>query len=69
MQKESKFRDEQMYSTFNMGMGFFVVCDKENAEDIVQIAKDADIVGETRKSSKTVTILEKNNKKIVFEGY
>src|SRR3989338_7067007 len=45
MQKESKFTDEQMYSTFNMGMGFFVVCDKENAEDILQIAKDADIVG------------------------
>jgi len=69
MQKESKFTDEQMYSTFNMGMGFFVVCDKENTDDILQIAKDADVVGELRKSSKTTAVLEKNNKKIVFEGY
>src|SRR3989338_1896560 len=67
MQKESGFTDKQMHSTFNMGMGFFVVCDKENAEDILQIAKDADIVGEVKKSTKTMTILEKNNKKIVFE--
>ena len=69
MQKESKFSDGQMYSTFNMGMGFFVVCDKENADDILDIAKDADIVGEVRKSNKMFTVLEKNNKKIVFERY
>lgn len=69
MQKESGFTDERMYSTFNMGMGFFVICDKENAGNILDIAKDADIVGEVRKSNKTITVLEKNNKKIVFEGY
>jgi len=69
MQKESGFTDEQMYKTFNMGMGFFVVCDKENVKDILQAAKDADVVGEVRKSTKTITVLEKNNKKIVFEGY
>lgn len=69
MQKESGFSDEQMYSTFNMGMGFFVVCNKENADDILQIAKGADVVGEVRESIKTITVLEKNNKKIVFEGY
>ena len=69
MQKESKFTDKQMYGTFNMGMGFFVICNKENADDILDIAKDADIVGEVRKSSKTITVLEKNNKKIVFGGY
>ena len=69
MQKESKFSDEEMYSTFNMGMGFFVVCDKGNADDILQIAKDGQIVGEVRKSNKTITVLEKKDKKIVFEGY
>ncbi len=69
MQKESKFTDEQMYSTFNMGMGFFVVCDKENADDILDIAKDADVVGEVKRSNKTSTVLEKSNKKIVFNGY
>jgi len=69
MQKESGFTDGQMYSTFNMGMGFFVVCNKEEADDILGIAKEADVVGEVRKSNKTMTILEKNNKKIVFDGY
>ena len=69
MQKESKFSDEEMYKTFNMGMGFFIVCRRENADGILQIAKDAQIVGEVRKSNKTVTVLEKNNRKISFEGY
>ncbi|MBI2651946.1 hypothetical protein HYX00_00650 [Candidatus Woesearchaeota archaeon] len=69
MQKESGFSDEQMYKTFNMGMGFFVICDKENADDILNISKDADVVGEVRKSNATRTVLEKNNKKVVFEGY
>ncbi|MBI2649842.1 hypothetical protein HYX04_00850 [Candidatus Woesearchaeota archaeon] len=69
MQKESGFSDEQMYKTFNMGMGFFVVCSREDADDILNIAKDADVVGDVRKSNKTITILEKNNKKIVFKDY
>ena len=69
MQKESGFTDGQMHSAFNMGMGFFVVCNKEDADDILGIAKEADVVGEVRKSSKTITILEKNNKKIVFWEY
>ena len=69
MQKVSKFSDKEMYGTFNMSMGFFVVCRKGNVEDILQIAKDADVVGDVRKSNKTVTVLEKNNKKIVFEEY
>ena len=69
MQKESGFTDEHMYKTFNMGMGFFAICNKEDVDDILDIAKDGDIVGEVRKSNKTVTVLEKNNKKIVFEGY
>ncbi len=69
MQVESGFSDEQMYRTFNMGMGFFVVCGKENADDILSIVKDAAVVGEVSKSNKTVTVLEKNKKKIIFEGY
>ena len=69
MQKESKFSTEQMYRTFNMGMGFFAVCNKEDADNILQIAKNGNVVGEVRKSNKTMTVLEKNNKKVVFEGY
>ena len=69
MQKESKFSDKEMYQRFNMGMGFFIICKSKDAGKILQIAKEADVVGEVRKSSKTITILEKNDKKIVFEGY
>ena len=69
IQKESGFSDEKMYKTFNMGMGFFVLANKENAEDILQISKGAEIVGEAKKSEKTRTVLLKDNKKIVFEGY
>ncbi len=69
MQKESGFSDEEMYKAFNMGMGFFVICGKDDSEDILGISKDASIVGEVRKSNKTMTVLEKNNRKVVFEGY
>ena len=71
IQQESKFSDDKMYSAFNMGMGFFVVAKKENVGHILQIARDAAIVGEVRKNSRseTTTILEIQNKKIMFEGY
>lgn len=71
MKKESKFSDEKMYSTFNMGMGFFIIVNKNDADDVLQTAKDAQIVGEVRKSNvkNTITTLIKGNKKILFEGY
>lgn len=69
IQKESRFSDEEMYRKFNMGMGFFMVCEKENAEDILQRVKGSKIVGDVRKAAETKTILEKNGKRIVFEGY
>lgn len=65
IQKQAKFPDKEMYRKFNMGMGFFIIAEKENAEDILQIVKDAKIVGEVRKAHKTRTILGD----IVFEGY
>src|SRR3989338_52515 len=69
MQKESGFSDKQMYETFNMGMGFFVICKDKDADNILQIAKEGKIIGEVRKSNKIVTVLEKEGKKISFEGY
>ncbi|MBI2108132.1 hypothetical protein HYU10_03725 [Candidatus Woesearchaeota archaeon] len=68
MQQESGFTDEQMYSTFNMGMGFFIIARKEEADDILQAAKDGAVVGEVR-AGKSRTILEKGGKRTVFEGY
>ncbi len=73
VQKEAKFSDEQMYKKFNMGMGFFVIAKKEDADSVVSIAEKykekAKIVGEVREASTTRTILEKAGKRIVFEGY
>jgi len=70
-QKEAKFSDEDMYRKFNMGMGFFLFVDKDDADKALSIAEkfkeQAQIVGEVKKGSNT--ILTKDNKKIVFEGY
>lgn len=70
-QKEAKFKDEQMYKKFNMGMGFFLIVDKDNADKALSIAEKfkekAKIVGEVKKGKGTILI--KDNKKIVFEGY
>jgi len=69
MQRESGFSDEKMYTTFNMGMGFFVIAKKEDTEDVLQKAEDGKVVGEVLKANKTRTVLEKKGKKLVFEGY
>ena len=69
IQKESSLSDEKMYSTYNMGMGFFIIADKADAENIIQSTKDSQIIGEVKKSNKTITILEKDNQKINFERY
>lgn len=69
IQKEAKFSDEEMYRKFNMGMGFFIMVNEDDAEAILKIAKDSKIVGEVKKSDKTRTILKKDEKNIIFEGY
>ena len=69
MQKESCFSDKEMYETFNMGMGFFVICKKKELGKILQVAKEGKVVGEVRKGNKTKTVLVTKGKKIVFEGY
>ena len=69
MQRESRFSDKNMYETFNMGMGFFVICKNKEADKILQTAKEGKVVGEVKKSTGTRTVLEKAGKKIVFEGY
>jgi phosphoribosylformylglycinamidine cyclo-ligase len=68
IQKESKFSDKEMYSRFNMGMGFFVICEKADSEEILKRVKNSRIVGQVRKAAKTRTILKKEED-IIFEGY
>ena len=71
VQKESKFTDEQMYKKFNMGMGFFLIVDKNDADKALSIAEkfkdNAQIIGEVKKGKDTILI--KDDKKIIFEGY
>lgn len=71
VQEESGFRDEQMYKKFNMGMGFFLIVDKDDADNALSIAErfreEAQVVGEVEKGKGTVLI--KDSKKIIFEGY
>lgn len=69
MQKESNFSDKEMYENFNMGMGFFIICKKKDADKILQITKEGRVIGGVRKADKTRTVLEKENKKIPFEEY
>ncbi len=70
MQQESRLNDKEMYQRFNMGMGFFIICKKEDADSILKIiGKEGQLVGEVRKAANTNTILLKGNKEIVFEGY
>jgi len=68
---EAGFSDEEMYKKFNMGMGFFLIVDKDDADKAVSIAskfkEEAKVVGEVKKGSGTVLV--KDGKKIVFEGY
>ena len=68
MQKQSKFSDKKMYESFNMGMGFFIICRKKDSSKILQISKGK-VIGEVRKSNKTRTILERKGKKHIFTGY
>jgi len=71
IQKESGFSDEEMYRKFNMGMGFFLIVEKDDAEQAISIAEkfneEAQVVGEVKKGENTVLV--KDNKRIIFEGY
>ncbi len=71
VQKETKFSDEDMYRKFNMGQGFFLIVDSKDADNAVSIASkfkdEAKVIGEVKKGSGTVLL--KDNKKILFEGY
>ncbi|MFH1133715.1 MAG: AIR synthase-related protein [Nanoarchaeota archaeon] len=46
LKKESGYSDEKLYSTFNMGMGFFVMCQKQDADSILSIAARHGVRGE-----------------------
>ena len=48
--------DEEMYKTFNCGVGFIISVPKEEAEKIVEHYKDTDIIGKVISGSGKVKV-------------
>lgn len=69
LQQESRYTNKEMYQKFNMGTGFFIVVDKDDAEEVLKIAKEGQVIGKVKKSEKKFTSLLIKDEKIVFEGY
>lgn len=39
IQKNGNIADDEMYKTFNMGMGFVIVCKQDASEDVIRVLK------------------------------
>ncbi len=59
IQKCGSIADEEMFKTFNMGWGFAVVVDKKDADDALQILKNAEIIGKIVEKGITIRFREK----------
>jgi phosphoribosylformylglycinamidine cyclo-ligase len=53
IQEKGNVDDKEMYKTFNMGMGYVIICAKEDAGAIVKMT-DGKIVGKVVKSGCTI---------------
>jgi phosphoribosylformylglycinamidine cyclo-ligase len=73
MEQESGYSTKKMYTKFNMGMGFAIFANKEDAEQIIDIAKQYDVeamvIGHIEESEEVITILKRDNEMILFRGY
>ena len=59
--------DEEMYKTFNCGVGFIISVPKEEAEKIVEHYKDTDIIGKVISGSGKVKVKSYfSNKEVVY---
>jgi phosphoribosylformylglycinamidine cyclo-ligase len=78
IQKIGNVSDEEMFKTFNMGIGFCVVVDKEDAEKVIEISNNhnipAYIIGKIEDELevngevvKNRVVVEYKNKKFVME--
>jgi phosphoribosylformylglycinamidine cyclo-ligase len=57
IQREGNVPEEEMFKTFNMGVGMILVADKENAEKILSLNKEAKIVGYIERGKRGVKIV------------
>jgi phosphoribosylformylglycinamidine cyclo-ligase len=57
IQKEGQVPEEEMFKTFNMGVGMIIVADKENAEKILNLNSEARIIGKLAEGKREVKIV------------
>ncbi|MFH1409572.1 MAG: AIR synthase-related protein [Nanoarchaeota archaeon] len=72
VQKEAGFSDEVMYMKFNMGQGFFLMCNKADADPILSIAEkhgDSGAVIGTVEDGEGEVFVDAKGKKFVLRGY
>ncbi len=57
IQKEGNVPEGEMFKTFNMGVGMILVADKRNVEKILQLNKEAILIGYLQKGAREVKIV------------
>ena len=70
IKSESGCSYEEMYNVFNMGHRMEIYCDKEYADEIIEISKkynvDAKVIGRVENSDKKELIIENNKERISY---
>lgn len=56
LMEEGNLNIDEMYGTFNMGVGFVVVVKKDDVESTLSILKDAYVIGEIIEKEKGITL-------------
>jgi len=73
MQEESGYGTKKMYTKFNMGLGFALICNQEEEGRILEIAQEqgiaAKVIGRIEAAEEVCTLLIKDNETILFRGY
>ena len=57
IQKEGNVPEEEMFKTFNMGVGLIIVADKDNAERILELIEGSRIIGKLVEGKREVKIV------------
>lgn len=50
IQEKGRISDREMYRTFNMGIGFLIICPKRFTHQVVKIIPDAKLIGQVTRS-------------------
>jgi len=73
MQQEAGYDTKKMYTKFNMGLGFAIICNLEDEKRIMEISQEqgieAKVIGKVEAAEEVHAILIKDNETILFRGY